>query len=448
MALNTQQFNQLRASLANKQKDMSDQGIDVEKQKGYFQRLGSGLIETATGITEQGKKTFTTPKSIPEAIQKGVVEVPRTALRVVGGVAKTAISPIIEAPGVKQSLEFIGEKIGQIPGVDYIIQNATQLSQKYPEISKDIQNILDITVLKGMGRAGKPIEKGILKGTEKTLQGAEKVGGGLKELGIKSYGLSVPAEEATKIMMQSYEAAQPTLMQRIKGFFTGKAVKEVGTKPITEAETATRLGFVGTEKQLGIQAKRASDSLWEGVIRPKLQSSKIKVNMKEFLENIEKEIRKTAELGRRNDLLEAFDAFKNDFKNVNKVSLEKLQQYKEGWAKFIPEKSYKGKPIGTAFKDIQNTAAGKARELIYKYGGDDIKQAYIDYGNLKSISEFGIKVQDALRSKGITKQAWEFVLDTAITPVATIGGQTLYRIGQGLEFVGKQGAKTLRDIIK
>jgi hypothetical protein len=445
MALNTQQFNQLRASLANKQKDMSEQGIDAESQKGYFQRLKDTFVKESLEIGEgvqRGAELMGEGKT-----KEGVV---RSGLAGAGGFVRIMFSPITEA--LAPVITPLVQKATSGQTAQNVLKNIDTWAKENPDAAANLKNIIDVGTsvigTKGIKATAPILEKGAVKTGQVALKGAEKAGSGLKGLGVKSYGLSVPAEEATKIMVQTYEAAQPTLMQRIGNFFTGKATKQIGTKPITEAETATRLGFVGTEKQLGVQAKRASDSLWEGIIKPKLQSTKIKVNMKEFLGNIEKEIRKIAELGRRNDMLEAFNAFKEDFKNVGSIGLEKLQQYKEGWAKFIPEKSYKGKPIGTAFKDIQNTAASKARELIYKYGGDDIKQAYIDYGNLKSISEFGIKVQDALRTKGITKQAWEFILDTTITPVATFGGQTLYRIGQGLEFIGKAGAKKLKDIIK
>lgn len=445
MALTTEQFNQLKSTLASKQKEMTEQGIQPEVQKGYFQRLKDTFVKESLGIgesLERGTQLVGQGDRIGGSVRGG--------LGTASGIMRILYSPITEA--LAPIISPVIQKATSGQKAQEVIGKIDTWAKANPDAAANLKDIIDIGTsvigVKGAKIAAPTLEKGAIKTGQAVLKGAEKVGGGLKELGVKSYGLSVPAEEVTKIMVQNYQAAQPTLMKRIGNFFTGKTTEQIGTKPITEAETATRLGFVGTEKQLGVQAKRASDSLWEGIIKPKLQSAKVKVNMRDFFGNIEKEIRKTAELGRRNDLLEAFNAFKEDFKNVGSISLEKLQQYKEGWAKFIPEKSYKGKPIGTAFKDIQNQAAGKARELIYKYGGDDIKQAYIDYGNLKSISEFGIKVQDALRQKGITKQAWEFVLDTAVTPVATFGGQVLYRIGQGIEFIGKKGAKTLRDIIK
>ena len=171
--------------------------------------------------------------------------------------------------------------------------------------------------------------------------------------------------------------------------------------------------------------------------------------MKDFFNNVENEIIKnTKELSRRNSLLEALDALRQDYGKVSHVGLEKLQQYKEGFAQNLPESVYKGKPIGGALKEVKNIAARKAREVIYKYVGEDGKRAYIDYGNLKAIEEAGRKSIDQLRSKGVSKQAWEFIMDKAVTPITTTLGQVLYRTGEGLELIGKRGAKKVRDIVK
>jgi hypothetical protein len=98
--------------------------------------------------------------------------------------------------------------------------------------------------------------------------------------------------------------------------------------------------------------------------------------------------------------------------------------------------------------EVRALAAQKARQLIYQKLGAGVRQAYIDYGNLKSIEEAGIKSVDALRSKGVTKQVWEMVMDKAVTPIATAAGKVLYKTGEGLELVGQSGAKKVRDIIQ
>lgn len=274
----------------------------------------------------------------------------------------------------------------------------------------------------------------------------QAMGRALKGAGESAYGLTVIPEETTKMAVQAYQANQPSLISRVKGLFTGEGV---GNKPITEANTAARLGLAGTEWELGVQAKQASGKIWQDVIKPKLASVKGKVNMKSYFDELEKQIIKdTPELGRRKALLEGLEAFKEDFKNVNNISLEKLQEYKEGWAKFIPEATYKGKPIGSALKDVKNMAAEKARKVIYNNIGEDGKQAYIDYGNLKSIMESGIKTGKDPATRSISRNIWEAVMNKAITPTATFGGKVLYKTGEGLELIGNKGAKTVKDIVK
>lgn len=392
MALTTQQFNQLKASLANKHKDMTEQGIKPETQKGFFhsffEKTLPGVTDLIEGGPEQYIKNFNDPNS-----QQNINR-------------REALKPENMAMGF---------------GMTGMGTNLTK-------------------TIAGAGG------KGALKTGEIALKGTQGAGNVLKGAGETSVGLVTKSSEPTKIALQAYQAEQPNLWSRVKNFITGN--KGIGEKPITEANTATRLGLKGTEWEVGVQAKKIAGNLWNDVVLLKLKAAKVKVNMPEFLSNMEKEIKKTPELGRRNDLLEAFNAFKKDFKNVGSISLEKLQQYKEGWAKFVPEKSYKGKPIGTAFKDIQNQAASKARDIIYKFIGEDGKQAYFDYGNLKTIAESGIKSVEGLTDKGLSRKLYEAFIDKAVTPVATIGGQILYKTGEGLELIGKEGAKKIKDIIK
>jgi hypothetical protein len=39
------------------------------------------------------------------------------------------------------------------------------------------------------------------------------------------------------------------------------------------------------------------------------------------------------------------------------------------------------------------------------------------------------------------------IFSQAITPVGTIGGQAIYKIGKGLEFIGNLGAKNLGEAL-
>lgn len=271
-------------------------------------------------------------------------------------------------------------------------------------------------------------------------------GNTFKRGGEKLYTATITPEESTRMATQSYQAAKPTLTERVKGLVTGE--KDARVRPTSEADTAARHGLVGTEWMLGVQAKRAADTLWKTTISPALKEVRGKINVKDFFSEVEKEItEKTKEPHLRSARLEALDDLRGSYSETSHASLEDLQGFKEGWAEKVPESAYKGKIPGSAINYVRDIAAGKARGLIYKYAGDEAREAYIDYGNLKSVMKAGIKAGGDPAKKSLSRNIWEFVMNQAVTPIATTGGMILYRTGQGLEFVGGRGARTVEDIV-
>ena len=284
------------------------------------------------------------------------------------------------------------------------------------------------------------------------LNGVIKVSGKLiKNIGKGLGNVAFPMSPETARIVQTYNTAKPTLLERIKSVVGGQKITSISksTKPITEAETGFRFNLMGTERDVGRQAERAKTILWKNVIEPVLSKSKIKVNMRTFLSGVEQEIKSgTSELTERSAMLQALNKVKGDYKPVNNISLIKLQDYKSGWAKPIPESFYRGKPITGTLNKVREKLVDKAQQILYGAVDDgSLRQAYIDWGNLKSLSELGIKAVDPVRSKGATKQAWEFIVDTAITPVASIGGNVLYKTGKGIEFIGSPGLNKVGDIL-
>ena len=309
---------------------------------------------------------------------------------------------------------------------------------------------LDVLSAGSLKPAGAIVKAGTDAVSEAGKGAADATGSFLKSAGEKATGLGVGMEVPTRQAVQTYQASQPTLMERVKNIVTGTKPSLAGIPPTTEANTAVRLLQPGTEWQLGVHAKRVANELWQNTITPALRASENANNMQQFLGTIKDRIvKETPDLDRRKVLLKAWQSFADDYKNVRTFSDMKLQQYKEGWAAFVPEKTYKGEPIAAASKEVRALAADEARSRLYNILPDGAaKQAYIDYGNLKSIQEAGIKSIDSLRSKGVTRQVWEAIMDKAVTPIATTAGKVLYKIGSGLEFSGEPGAKTVRDIIQ
>lgn len=278
----------------------------------------------------------------------------------------------------------------------------------------------------------------------KALEVAPKL---LKFLGAKTTGIGMESSEATKRAVQSYQANQPTLFERVSNLVTGKKIP-VSMKPITEAETVANKLMPGTEWRLGVNAKRVQGKLWDETIKPALRSTKDRVDMKSFFKELAADVvKENPDLSRRNTLLNALEALKGDFNKVSKVGFEKLQDYKAGWAKFVPERAYKGQPIAGALNEIRNMAAGKARDLIYKKLGPEVQRAYIDYSNLSNIVEEGIKGSKSIDKSSFSRAIWDNMMDKAVTPVTSSLGKVLYKTGQGLELVGEQGMKTVREVL-
>jgi len=159
---------QLRSAIESGQLDQAaaKQGVDLTKygrpapQQNYLERVG-GQFQKAGERVVSGIETGA--KQIEQGNPLGAV---RAGLRTVGSVAQAAVAPIVEAPGIKQGIEKVGETIAQAPIAQDVIQKITELSQKYPEAAKDVEDILNIATL----GAGKVAEKPLRAGVEKAAQ--------------------------------------------------------------------------------------------------------------------------------------------------------------------------------------------------------------------------------------------------------------------------------------
>jgi hypothetical protein len=126
----------------------------------YLQRVGGQYAEAGNEIVsgiKEGADQYAQGVQGGNPIQAtgGLL---RSGLRAAGGVAKAAFAPIVEAPGIKQAIDKIGQGIASVPGADDVIAKAGEISKKYPNASKDVQNIIDIVTLGG----GKVIEKPLI----------------------------------------------------------------------------------------------------------------------------------------------------------------------------------------------------------------------------------------------------------------------------------------------
>lgn len=265
------------------------------------------------------------------------------------------------------------------------------------------------------------------------------------KVGSKIAELPIPISQREAGILQSYKATKPFL-QRVGEVLSGtsKTPSTMGSTAVKTKAGQTIGGLFGTKAQIGVQAKRASNSLWKDVLEPRLKNAEVAVNLPGFFSKVEKDIiESTPELTRRNSLLEAMEAVKEDYAGKGTVTLEELQKLKEGWAEFVPERAYQGKSIAGALNEVRDSLADEARGTIYEILGPDARQVYIDYGNLKGLQELGKTAMTGSKLKGGAGTFISEVLSRIVTPVTTVGGQAVYRVGKGIEFIGNAGAKNL-----
>jgi hypothetical protein len=352
--------------------------------------------------------------------------------RIVGTIAPyfIGVGEVATAKKVATLLPKLAEKLGVsaeslLPKiVGYLAKTSPEMAKNFGiataqtgEISQGVETALGAELFKGAGLLVSAFGKGIYK------------------------GLAIPTSAKEARMLQIYKAKVP-FWKRMAKIISGDS-----KIPVTADETAFQNGFFGTESMIGVQAKRAKQKLWKEVISPALKRSNAQVNMDDFFSQLRTTIvNTTPEKARQNALLEALDALKTDYAGTGVVNLEKLQSFKEGWAKFVPEKAYKGQPIAGAFNDVKNLASNLARQTIYQGTSPEVRKSYIDYGNLKGLEEWGQKAMTGGKFKGGAGSFVSAMKDAVITPIATAGGLTIYKVGEGMEFVGAPGARYLSEL--
>lgn len=399
-------------------------------QKQYDQLIQKGLSEAQIKVVAQ-KKGYELPTKgsaavgVAKGFVKGLIgDIARPTAQALQGLGQRAIAAVTPA-----SLQQVQQTTG-----------LKSLDDKTIEGQAVVQALKTPTASEKTGRVAANVAAFFIptapaiSATGRTLQATGRV--------ASRAGLGITSKEA--ILVQAYKARAP-VGQRISAALTGK---DLG-RPITGAETALKKSLFGTESMIGVQAQRASKNIWDKVIAPALKSSKKSVDMPKFINNLGKQVDEIVDPSRKKELKLALDAFKEDFSGIGKVNLTQLQKYKEGWAKFLPQKAFKGQDVSAAFKQIQNLAAQRARKLIYKsLDSVEGKAAYFDYGNLQGLKELGQKAMTGSRLKGGAGSFVSGLYHTVITPITSVGGLTLYKTGQGLEFVGRQGTKVLGALFR
>jgi hypothetical protein len=327
-----------------------------------------------------------------------------------------------------------------------------------------------------VGGFGGPVGSGVGGAAgEAVSQGVERVRGTRQSFNIPEM-LKVGGEMAAADMLMPLVG--PLLKGAGKGLvkavtprskYMAKLVQRYGARPLWErsglkslggevrlpaprepSATIVEQGMAGTEAMLGKQAIRKQKKIWENQIGPALKSVKQKIHMPAFFDDIEQQIlRENTDPVLRDQLLGALKPYREKYeeKALQNVSLETLQNLKHDWASTISPKLFMDEDVASASMTVKDMLSSAARNHIYDTLKPEMKQPYLDYSNLYEIAKHGLKPLQRTLPLGGTSTLFAAIKDLALTPVATVGGQILYKTGQGMELIGRPGARVVGDIL-
>lgn len=414
--------------------DLAGRGQNVDQTFQKNQGDGAlGLARTALNIVGQGAGFIGDIGT--EVIKSGVGKLPSNVKE-----------------GAKQfGVDVLSTHIGKA-GVEAIKSGAESyesFKKTHPDTAQALEDVLNITAILPVGKGVAVIGEGAAKGAGLTAKG---VGAGVTSTGrgVAATGKAI-AESAIRPTVQeaermlAYEAKQPFLKR------AGNVVKGVETegKPTTRATTAFDYGIFGTEKGIGIKAKRAADAVWNQKIAPAVKNSTAVVTKEDMFAPIRERINSVIEPGRKQALIDAFEVIDDEYKDVVEFSIEQAQQVKRELDQFTPTKIFKGKEVANEYRTLQNDMANAIRTKTYESLSDiNIKKAYLDWANLNELEKVGVRAITDGGKLGGFGGFWTSMFDAAVTPVKTVGGRVLYNVGNKLQFIGDKGIKTFGQFLR
>jgi hypothetical protein len=392
------------------------------KESSLGQRIGGDLMA-------RGKEALST---IGE-LATGKISPRETQNRILGGGAGAINDVVGEAitPLLKPVLEPLFKTgVGQaaleaIKGGREVYNKWKNSSSETTRIAKELEGVINIATLLPVGKGASVTARAA---GDAAMNVAGPLGRGLEKVGEKVAKSAIPLSKMEAGAVQSFKAKTP-LLSRIAG---------AEGQPMTAGLTAFKEGFAGTEEMIGIQAKRLADGLWQNTVRPALKKIKTKINTPRAINNAETNLlSKIKNPSRVAEIKEAFNALRADWKGLKTISHEFAQDVKSEMYKMMPDKLWKGKPIGSAFKEAQAAFASELRNASRQAlkGSDDVLSAFDKYGNLKALMEFGQAAMTGAKKKGGFGSLLTSIYENATVPIKTVSGQVLKKAGTALKSI-------------
>lgn len=346
-------------------------------------------------------------------------------------------------------LEKTAAAVAQTPIVQDAAASYSAWKAQHPQAADALESTVNIASILPVGAASgvaaKTAATGAGTGIKALGTATEVVGRATKGTAKALYetGFNKTAAEAERQL--AYEANAP-LLTRTANVLKGA---ETPGRPRPASDTAFEKGIVGTEKMVGVQSKRAADTLWKEKIAPAVKSSDAVITQDQLFAPAEKIVAQTTDPTRKNALQTALDSLKEDYRGHDVWSLDTAQALKRDLDTFTPKKIFRGQDVASEMRTLQHAMADGIRQHTYKSLSDvNIKKDYLDWANLHQLEQVGVKAISEAKLKGGFGGFWSGMWDMATTPLKTVGGQVLYRVGNTVEFVGEKGIKRFGDFLK
>ena len=409
-----------------KRADSVNAGIDrmAEGKQSFGESVLQLVGNSAGGVGDvigEGIKAVT-PQPVKDAIKSGAGYVAEGAKQVNKGLTN-----------------ILGTDIGKA-GLDALhsgVDAYKQWSQENPRAASDLESVVNIAMILPATKAanvagdlavntGKTVLRASEDAGKTILKGA---GGSLEKVGEFSVKSAIPLSKAEAGLVQTYKANNP---------FLKRILQPLSEQPRTSAITAIEKGFAGSEEMIGVQAKKEAENLWVNKISPALKGVSENYSVQSGIANVESKILKIAEPSRKNSLIEALTALKEDYKGLNEIPFTDAQEIKSGLDQFIPDKAFQGKPIAGAFKDVQKMFADDIRNQTYTVLKDqNIRNDFLDYGNLKKLQAWGQTAMTGSKAKAGFGSFISNLSDTLTIPAKTVGGKVLIKAGKTIKTIAK-----------
>lgn len=349
----------------------------------------------------------------------------------IGDVIGAGINSLTPQPVKDFGLSLLRTPLGQagLEAAKAGVEAYQNWKAKNLNIAKDLESVVNIATLFPVGKG---VQVGGKAGIEATGKGLAVTGGLTETGGSKLMGAILTPTESQANKVINYRAKTP-LPERIiqsAGLAESKA-------PVTVPDVALKYNLARlTRGQVGTAAKKTANELWENIVNPAIDNIKDKIDKDAIFNAITKKINQTADLSKKNALLDALNSLKDDYKGVKTFSLKQLDSIKSEMASSLPAKVWKGQDITGTFNNIRKMFSEEARNVVRSKLPKEVKSIYDDYGSLKELATKGAKSLTEGFNSGVLGLLSKEIKTLAL-PVTAIPGNVIGKTGTAIKKAGQ-----------